>query len=512
MAGFIPPLEPLHQVLRRDVQLEGRDVLQGDPHPAVLHGRVQIHPGTGLGILEHVGEEILHDPPQQAAVRQGVDLLLRGGLSELEAGFRDAVGQLPQPLGKQLRHVQPLQDIGQVAAGGLGRFEEILGEAPEPLGFLVQHLHVVGRVLGADPLPLQQVHIGDDGGQGGFQVMGDVGHQLGLEPFRPHLVLQGDLQALGQGVDVLRQGVQQGLSGGGHPEPHLPAPDPGGVFDHPLYGGSLPQHIEQRGAVDGQEHRPAQQETRQAEAGGQQPRQQQRQEQGSGKGSEGRCRPEGQGTSRQRLAQAAGQLHEGPDQPAEHRRHQGVPQQLPPFDPLHHGNAGEYAQKGGRRHHRGGQKGEQLIVGLVQLPVEGQQRQHGPDQQGHGHRKAHIQIEAVRPEQVDLLGTAAPAGGIGQVEHRRQEQQPSGHGLVDAQVPQHPVMLELGGGQPPAVAARIPQGVFRIGQHQGPMGHDEHPGHRRHRRQPLEPKGVSNTSPLCIQCPTPPLHIWVPAD
>ena len=143
--------------------------------------------------------------------------------------------------------------------GGFGGLHQVLGELFQPGGLAVQNLQVFPGLVVGHRLLFQQVHIADDGGQGGFDVVGDVGDELGLHPLRLHLLLHRVLDALADVVQVfpvLPEGPPQVLcghfvvqmAGGQLAAPRLEGPH---GEDHEEHQSPL-QHLQQQ-----PEHHPA---------------------------------------------------------------------------------------------------------------------------------------------------------------------------------------------------------------------------------------------------------------
>ena len=98
----------------------------------------------------------------------------------------------------------------QIAGGGLACLHQILNELFQPGGLPFQHRQIFLHLLPLRVGFVQQVHIVDDGGEGGLDVVGYVGDQLGLEPlaFEPSLHGGGqsipDMGQILRGVPLLR--------------------------------------------------------------------------------------------------------------------------------------------------------------------------------------------------------------------------------------------------------------------------------------------------------------------
>ena len=143
-----------------------------------------------------------------AAVGVHVALPLGDGAHHRQVLALQLLLVLPQGLVQQLDHPDLLPVHRQGPCGGLAGLHKILGELLEPLGLPVQHVDVlpgggVGLLRG-----LQEVHIVDDGGEGGLQVVGHVGDELRLEALALHLLIHRLGQTAGDVVQGLGVALQ----------------------------------------------------------------------------------------------------------------------------------------------------------------------------------------------------------------------------------------------------------------------------------------------------------------
>ena len=120
-----------------------------------------------------------------------IDLLLGEGGDHRQPRGGELLAVLPQSLGHQLGHPQPLRVHCQGPRGGLAGLHQILGELLEPLALPVQHLDILPGFLPLDVLLFEKVHIVDDGGEGSLQVMGDIGNKFSLHPLRLQTLVHG---------------------------------------------------------------------------------------------------------------------------------------------------------------------------------------------------------------------------------------------------------------------------------------------------------------------------------
>ena len=92
----------------------------------------------------------------------------------------------------------------QIAGGGFAGLHQILDELFQPGGLPFQHRQIFLHLLPLRVGFVQQVHIVDDGGEGGLDVVGYVGNQLGLEPLALEPPLYGGGQPIPDMGQVLR--------------------------------------------------------------------------------------------------------------------------------------------------------------------------------------------------------------------------------------------------------------------------------------------------------------------
>ena len=207
MPGGVPPDKPLHQVLGADVQGVPGDILDGQVHPAVPGGQVHIDPGARQGVLAHIAQKVVQHPPQQTSVGHGLQVALVGVYDDLQLPGGELLAVVPDGLVDDLVDQDGGEVDGHVAGGRLAGLHQILRQLLQPPGLPVQHRQILLGLL-RQLLLLQQVHIVDDGGEGRFDVVGDVGDELSLQPLGPHPLLHRPVEALADGVEVLRVGLQ----------------------------------------------------------------------------------------------------------------------------------------------------------------------------------------------------------------------------------------------------------------------------------------------------------------
>ena len=97
---------------------------------------------------------------------------------------------------------------GNGPAAGLAHLKQILDEGLEPHRLLVQYLDVGIPLLLGNPLLLEQIHIGDDGCQGRFQVMGHIRDELRLGALALYLLGHGLLKALLDFCKLVLKGIE----------------------------------------------------------------------------------------------------------------------------------------------------------------------------------------------------------------------------------------------------------------------------------------------------------------
>ncbi len=154
-----------------------------------------LHPATRLGVLHGVRDEVVDHLPHPLRIGQHdqragrlVDQLdpapLRRGIRRLDAlaDDRGQVGRLPDHGQRALVRARGLQQVGH--------------QAVQPPAVAGDHLELRGHV-GRQVVALeQQLHVADDRGQRGPQLVGDRGDELVLDPERAHVL--GDV-LVGQG-------------------------------------------------------------------------------------------------------------------------------------------------------------------------------------------------------------------------------------------------------------------------------------------------------------------------
>mgnify|MGYP000360410751 CR=1 FL=1 len=118
-------------------------------------------------------------------------MCLREGGYHSEPALGKFFLKLPQGLLDELHHAQPVQVHRQASGGRLGRLHQILRQLLEALALAVQHLDIFLGLGIVDVLLFQQIHIVDDAGQRGLEIVGDVGDQLGLEALALDALVHG---------------------------------------------------------------------------------------------------------------------------------------------------------------------------------------------------------------------------------------------------------------------------------------------------------------------------------
>ena len=193
---------------------------------------------------------------------------IQGLLRLAEQGRQPRGLQLVREFSQSLVHGFHCVDFRQlhrdIAGGGLAELNEIVNEPLHPGGLPGQDLQVLLPLLLAVGL-LQKVHIVDDGGQGGLDVVGHVGNELRAHPLGAHLLLGRQLDHVTQAVELHRkvpEGPQHQLVvhldlqvASPHPLGSVQkgAEDVGPVEDHRPPGGQEKQHPEAVPAQDGKE-------------------------------------------------------------------------------------------------------------------------------------------------------------------------------------------------------------------------------------------------------------------
>ncbi|EAU64887.1 hypothetical protein STIAU_5392 [Stigmatella aurantiaca DW4/3-1] len=184
-ATFVHPVEALEdagQVLGLDAHARVLDAHHAAP---VLLGPPDVHPPTGRGVFDGVVEQVeehLLDGPliaPGAQVRRHMQLqanVLALGLRFDRVGGpggRDREGHVGEPE-LHLARFEP------------GQLQQVLDELGEALGLAVDDLHHLGGHGGVLQGPgLKCLRIAADGGDGGAQLVGDVGHEVLAHIFQP---------------------------------------------------------------------------------------------------------------------------------------------------------------------------------------------------------------------------------------------------------------------------------------------------------------------------------------
>ena len=203
VAGGVAPDEALHQLIGGDVQLSAGDVLKADGHMLLVAGRHGVDPGVLQGVFADVAHQIVHDAAEELAVGVDGDGLLRRAGHQRQAAVGQPVLVFAHDLVEQHGDVRGLQIYRQCAGGRLGRLHQVLRQLFQAAALAVQHGNILPGGLGLHILLLQQVHIVDDGGQGGLDVVGHVGDQLGLHALGFGLLLHRQLYAGTQVIHAL---------------------------------------------------------------------------------------------------------------------------------------------------------------------------------------------------------------------------------------------------------------------------------------------------------------------
>ena len=188
--------------------------------------------------------------------------ILRLFQNQLQALGAELFAVLPRRLVQQNPQLAALQVDGQVARGGLGRLHQILRQLFEPCGLALEHFNVLLGLFAVDVLLGQQIHIVDNGGQRGFDVVGHVGNELSFEMLALHPLIHGPADAVADAVQVVGV-VQQvavhvfGVDGIVHVAP--------GDFGRP---GAEPFHAGQQVHQQRQQYRPLHEPAEELGAGG----------------------------------------------------------------------------------------------------------------------------------------------------------------------------------------------------------------------------------------------------
>ena len=96
-------------------------------------------------------------------------------------------------------HHNGFQFHSDIAGGCLTGLHQVLGQLLQPVGLTVQHCQIFlgGR---RKILLFQQVHIVDNAGKGRFNVVGDIGDELCLQPLTLQPLLHGLIHTNADGV------------------------------------------------------------------------------------------------------------------------------------------------------------------------------------------------------------------------------------------------------------------------------------------------------------------------
>ena len=202
MAGGVAPDKALHQLIGADIQRVAGDVLDGEQDLVVLCSQIHIDPRTGHGVLAHIAQEIVQHPPQQAAIGQGHQIPLIGVDNHLQPPGGQFLVVVADSLVDDLVDHDRLQGNGDVARGRLAGLHQVLRQLFQPVGLPVQYGQILAGGRG-EFLLLQQVHIADNAGQGGLDVVGDIGDELSFQPFGLHPLLHRLVHAHADGVQIL---------------------------------------------------------------------------------------------------------------------------------------------------------------------------------------------------------------------------------------------------------------------------------------------------------------------
>ena len=165
--------------------------------------QLHIHPGALQGVLGAVAQQIVQHPPQSPAVRHHPHRVVGQGAHHCQPCGLEPFLVLAQGLICDFSQVQPGQLHRQHAGGRLGGLHQVLGKLFQAVTLALQHVDILLHPLVGHGLLFQQVHIVDDGGEGGFQVVGDVGDELGFEVLAAHPLRHRLGDGLAQVVQLL---------------------------------------------------------------------------------------------------------------------------------------------------------------------------------------------------------------------------------------------------------------------------------------------------------------------
>ena len=167
-----PPHEPLHQFVRRNIQLLAADVLDPQPGPTLPLFGLHVNSGARLGVFAGVAQQVIHHPPGKTPVQHRPDRFTGQLQNRFQVCFFPAGGRTPLPPGVS----SSARSVGlgvhrQASAAGLAGLHQILGEFFQSLSLPGNDRRILGG-LGFQRLFLQQIHIVDDAGKGCFQIVG----------------------------------------------------------------------------------------------------------------------------------------------------------------------------------------------------------------------------------------------------------------------------------------------------------------------------------------------------
>ena len=122
-----------------------------------------------------------------------------------QSGFLNRRSQLEQRLRDQGNKID-IHDVQlQIAAVRLADLEQILNQMLQTHGIAFQHRQIF-LPLGFVRLLLHQIDIGDQRGQRGFQVVGDVGNQFGFHLLALGFFRDRRVEAI---ADIIQLAVQR---------------------------------------------------------------------------------------------------------------------------------------------------------------------------------------------------------------------------------------------------------------------------------------------------------------
>ena len=171
VAGTVAPHKAVGDLFRAEIQLGGGNVFEHHLRAVLLRHQRDISPGAGHAVFGDVHHQVLKDAAGLLPVQHQRHAFLRELPAEIDAAGFGFVGQLVLDLLEQCGQIYFSVMHGHVPCGGLAHLKQVLDQPLEPLGFFVQRFNVFGPVFGRKGGVLEQVHIGDDGGQRRFQVV-----------------------------------------------------------------------------------------------------------------------------------------------------------------------------------------------------------------------------------------------------------------------------------------------------------------------------------------------------